>query len=290
MKVLDKGSVELIDHMGSDLDVVDAARVSFSKESEWESAFFVTPEQAKSWGKIDYGVSDPDPCSAGYYAERLSPKDTKLINFLARGCSSKDIEALVGELSGSTDDELIKKILLDFRETGRHWTPFGQVNVKLRIKMPIFVARQAMRTNVGVVWNEESRRYIDSEPEFYEPEVWRGRPEGSIKQGSGGAIDVSLLDDWGGMDFGIGNINDCCLRQYEDLLESGVAPEMARLVLPQSTYTTVIANFTLAAAARFVGLRSDSHAQKEIQEYANAMSELIAPRFPVSWAALTGGE
>lgn len=262
--VLDKGSVELIDHMGNDLSVVDAARVSFSKESEWESEI-VGPER----------YLDP----TRFY---LSGKDTKLINYLARGCSSKDIENLVGELSGSVDDVLIKKILLDFRETGRHWTPFGQVNVKFRIKMPIFVARQAMRSNVGIVWNEESRRYIDSEPEFYEPDVWRGRPDGSIKQGSGKQVfpdTNSLEEDLAWM-----------LVQYNKLLEQGVAPEMARMVLPQSTYTTVITNFTLAAAARFCGLRSDSHAQLEIQEYANAMSELIEPLFPVSWKALTNEE
>ncbi len=244
IEVLDKGSVELIDHMGTDLSVVDAARVSFSKESEWEH----------------YG-----DCDHGGPSKGLSAKDTKLINYLARE---------------------------------NHWTPFGQVNVKFRIKMPIFVARQAMRSNIGIVWNEESRRYIDSEPEFYEPEVWRGRPEGSIKQGSGDVLHGIYLEDYYGDDCTpdstynpyVGEVTDVSLNQYKELLRQGVAPEMARMVLPQSTYTTVVANFTLAAAARFCGLRSDSHAQLEIQEYAKAMSELIQPLFPVSWGALTGGK
>lgn len=245
MKVLDKGSVELIDHMGSDLSVVNAARVSFSKESEWD----YEARSAEEWGTV--------------IDKRLSSRDTKLINYLARE---------------------------------NHWTPFGQANVKFRIKMPIFVARQAMRSNVGIVWNEESRRYIDSEPEFYEPDVWRGRPKGSIKQGSGETCFPSLTDYYRGPVYSvygpvstcIGEYEDVALDQYQKLLDFGVAPEMARMILPQSTYTTVVANFTLAAAARFCGLRSDSHAQLEIQEYSNAMSELIEPLFPVSWVALRG--
>lgn len=236
MKVLDKGSVELIDRMGTDLDIVNAARVSFSKESEWEF----------------YG-----DCDHGGPSKGLSERDTKLINYLARE---------------------------------NHWTPFGQVNVKFRIKMPIFVARQAMRSNIGIVWNEESRRYIDSEPEFYEPEVWRGRPDGSIKQGSGEALE----DGWWYSD-NLKNQHEEALNLYQAMLKPGLnspgcSPEMARMVLPQSTYTTVIGNFTLAAAARFCQLRQDSHAQLEIQQYANAMSELIGPLFPVAWKALTGKE
>lgn len=234
MKVLDKGSVELIDRMGTDLDIVDAARVSFSKESAWGTEY--SGALCDEGGSCYYDVE---------HLNKLSERDTKLINYLARE---------------------------------NHWTPFGQVNVKFRIKMPIFVARQAMRSNIGIVWNEESRRYIDSEPEFYEPEVWRGRPEGSIKQGSG---DTSVSFAYN---------HEAYLFTYRRALAQGVAPEMARMVLPQSTYTTVIANFTLAAAARFCQLRQDSHAQLEIQQYANAMSELIEPLFPVAWKALTGKE
>lgn len=253
-KVLDKGSVELIDHMGTDLSVVDAARVSFSKESEWD------------WGSAEEVGERCIDLSYEYLNKKLKDKDVGLINYLAKH---------------------------------NHWTPFGQVNIKFRIKMPIFVARQAMRSNVGIVWNEESRRYIDSEPEFYEPDVWRGRPEGSIKQGStfefigGYSQEYGVEDGCGGSEYSfslLGNSNAACLCEYKHLLQQGVAPEMARMVLPQSTYTTVIANFTLAAAARFVGLRVDSHAQWEIQQYGKAMSELIQPMFPVSWEALTGGK
>jgi thymidylate synthase (FAD) len=244
IKVLDKGFVELVEHMGTDLSVVNAARVSFSKESDWDMGDPVVVEESNYPHSRSYDVWTEYP------DKKLSERDTKLINYLAKH---------------------------------NHWTPFGQVNVKLRIKMPIFVARQAMRSNIGIVWNEESRRYIDSKPEFYEPDVWRGRPEGSIKQGSADKVllgpksEEMVRDaDW---------YSRCA---YDHLLDIGVAPEQARIILPQSTYTTVIGNFTLAAAARFVGLRSDPHAQKEIQDYARAMSEIISPLFPVSWDALVG--
>ena len=259
MKVLDKGSVELIDHMGTDLSVVDAARVSFSKGSEWLRN---------------------DAALHGYTQSLHRRKDAKWL----LSHDERMLEWVRGIVYPCLNYE--DRGLINYLAREGHWTPFGQVNVKLRIKMPIFVARQAMRTNVGVVWNEESRRYIDSEPEFYEPEVWRGRPEGSIKQGSGNVVEYSNAIPA----YEYLSSEEIAVYEYKDRLAQGVAPEMARMVLPQSTYTTVIANFTLAAAARFCGLRSDSHAQLEIQQYANAMSELISPLFPVSWAALTGGE
>lgn len=233
MKVLDKGSVELIDHMGTDLSVVDAARVSFSKESEWEWDEFVTMQRCEP---------------------RLGSKDISLINYLAKH---------------------------------NHWTPFAQVDVKFRIRMPIFVARQAMKTSVGADWNEESRRYIDTGPECHRPLIWRGRPVGSIKQGSGRELSSIRQTS---CDIMYKEAIEKSLDAYDALLEFGAAPEQARIVLPQSMYTEVVVKFSLAAAARFVGLREDSHAQWEIQQYAKAMSSLIQPLFPVSWAALTGGE
>ena len=213
--VLDKGHVEVVQSWGSDLTVVNAARVSFNKHSDV-----------------------------------LTDKDRKLIHYLAKH---------------------------------QHWTCFGHCGVTLRLKWPIFVARQAMRSNIGICWNEVSRRYVDDTPEFYEPEVWRGRPEGSIKQGSSEeSYKVALLYE---------NLNQMCLRQYEDLItELKVAPEMARMVLPQSTYTEAWGTFSLAALARFYKLRADSHAQKEIQEFARAIDSLVRPLFPVSWAALTNKE
>lgn len=217
VNVLDKGFVILEGHMGTDLTVVNAARVSFSKESP-----------------------------------SLSEKDEALIHYLAEH---------------------------------EHWTPFGHPQVTLHMKMPIFVARQFMRSNVGIVYNEVSRRYVDTPPEFYFPDKWRSRPEKSIKQGSGeeitGFFDNEILD----VTFG-----DACegaVAAYNKMLEKGVAPEMARMVLPLSTYTEMWATMSLAAAARVCRLREHEHAQWEIQEYARAISSLIEPLFPVSWKALT---
>ena len=240
--VLDKGHVEVVQSWGSDLTVVNAARVSFNKHSDV-----------------------------------LTDKDRKLIHYLAKH---------------------------------QHWTCFGHCGVTLRLKWPVFVGRQAMRSNIGICWNEVSRRYVDDTPEFYEPEVWRGRPEGSIKQGSG-TQEVRLKPpvgtDFDGKSFEYEDLwGDCdngwaiplhnskhhydAVEWYKWLLESGVAPEMARMVLPQSMYTEAWGTFSLAALARFYKLRADSHAQLEIQEFARAIDSLVRPLFPVSWAALTNKE
>jgi thymidylate synthase (FAD) len=215
--VLDKGHVEVVQSWGSDLTVVNAARVSFNKHSDV-----------------------------------LTDKDRKLIHYLAKH---------------------------------QHWTCFGHCGVTLRLKWPVFVGRQAMRSNIGICWNEVSRRYVDDEPEFYEPEVWRGRPDGSIKQGSAGNV---LLEPYVHTCLKEVRFETLCL--YQNLIKQGVAPEMARMVLPQSTYTEAWGTFSLAALARFYKLRADSHAQLEIQEFAHAIDSLVCPMFPVSWAALTNKE
>lgn len=235
ISVLDKGSVTLVDHMGSDLTVVNAARVSNEK-------------------RVDEFVDEAHPRFRELRLDKGMRCDRKLISFLARN---------------------------------EHWTPFGHPQLQFHMKMPIFCARQFMRSNVGIVYNEVSRRYIDSPPEFYEPSEWRARPVGSVKQGSGASLEYipesfSWADDCLG-----GDAEDACLVEYEKRLAAGVAPEMARMVLPQSTYTEFYATFSLAALARVVKLRQDSHAQWEIQEYARALSKLAEPLFPVSWKALT---
>lgn len=359
--VLNTGFVRLESCMGSDLTVVNAARVSFGKRSE-----------------------------------SLTDADKRLIRYLA---------------------------------DHKHWTPFAHPQVTFHIKLPIFVARQWMRSNVGVVWNEISRRYVDSEPEFYIPKVWRCRPTGGIKQGSGtkeivpephGAgkcwncgdpvsgvwrgrprrycsggcakiysnrlgthrvsrlkkraeeldvpFDLSVEDvEWpekcpvfgtelnymgkgkGSCGFHpnspsvdrldsslgytpdnvavismranamkrdatraellqfarwvllvfngqivpeSGTYEDACkyaALQYRHLLDSGVAPEMARMILPQSVFTEVWGTFSLSAVHRICSLRLDPHAQWEIQQYAAAVDKIMTERFPISWAALSKG-
>lgn len=221
--------VELIDHMGSDISVANAARVSMAKESEWD---FV-PSGLPNAGQ-----------------QRLDAKDVKLIDYLAKHS---------------------------------HWTPFSHPQLSFRIKAPIFVARQWFKHMIGITRNETSRRYVDEEPEFFMPEIWRGRPEGSIKQGSSG--EVSHVFGMGTSAFATLSVASA-LNTYKSMLDSGVAPEMARMVLPQNTMTEWIETGSLAAVCRACKLRLDPHAQAETREIAEQMAELVAPLFPVSWGAL----
>ena len=214
--------VDYVDHLGGDINVVNAARVSFAKE-----------------------VKDFD-----------LEKDTKLINYLAKH---------------------------------NHFTPLAHTSVTVRVKAPIFMARQFVKHQIGLVWNEESRRYIDDEPEFYISKQWRGRPI-NAKQGSSEQIIESLRwnDAWGGQEpfTCVENVVSASLYCYNNLLESGVAPEQARMVLPQNTMTNWVWTGSLVAFARVVKLRTDSHAQQEAQELAKLINDVVAPLYPVSWKAL----
>jgi len=228
-------SVDLIDSMGSDLSVVNAARVSMAKESDWEISF------AKDQKFGDHVLSDAD---------------TRLITYLAKH---------------------------------GHWTPFSHPQITFRIKAPIFVARQWFKHMVGFSRNEMSRRYVDSEPEFFFPEVWRGRPEGSIKQGSAGVVTTILSDE--GVDICptgmMENATRAALNAYTWAVEGGIAPEQARMILPQNMMTEWIETASLAALARACKLRMDSHAQPETGDVARLIDEEMRTLFPVSWAALT---
>lgn len=237
--VLDKGFVRLEAHMGTDLTVVNAARVSFAKRSEW-----------KKQTQLADPFVESDLSPTGQWNNRLENKDEKLIRYLAKH---------------------------------KHWTPFAHTAITLHFKLPIFVARQLMKSNVGVVYNEVSRRYVDTPPEFHEPVAWRGRPEGSIKQGSSNN-EIRVIPNY------MNEAWEYPAKTYEILIKAGVAPEQARMVLPQSMYTEVWATMSLAAAARIFLLRSESYAQWEIQQYADAMKTLIEPLFSVSWKALTTKE
>lgn len=175
--------------------------------------------------------------------------------------------------------------LIHYLARNGHFTPFCHPQITLRETVPIFVARQRFKHQIGFVVNEVSRRYVDDTPQFYFPDVWRSRPEKSIKQGSGGehvnsrawtAVAEKLADD--------------ALTAYETMIRDGVAPEQARMILPQSMVTSYFVTGSLTAFARAYKLRIDSHAQKEIQTLAQQWDAIIRPLFPVSWEALTGGE
>lgn len=249
-------SVEYVDHMGTDLSVVNAARVSFEKESEWD-------EELEVKAGIPVCVS-----------RSLKPSDVKLIAYLAKH---------------------------------NHWSPFAHTSVSFRVKAPIFVARQLVKHMVGFSWNEVSRRYVDSEPEFYFPPYWRKRAD-SVKQGSSDEPVVSFRETVGwhkddngepiadafeyhpGTDYTLmDSIQWQCrnsLMTYEDLLASGVCPEQARMVLPQNTMTEWIWTGSVYAFARMCNLRLDSHTQAETREIAKMVSDHMIALFPISWKVL----
>ena len=259
--------VTYIDHMGDDLSVVNAAKVSFGKRSEWEYPFEDADESLR----------------------RLSKKDQGLIQFLARGCTSGDWKSLVDRIAsaryeGYGLEEEYESILHYIRRMPSHWSPFAHTAITLHLKMPIFVARQIMKHTTGIEYNEVSRRYVDSEPEFYVPDVWRKKAD-NVKQGSS-----DEPADWPpagmGSAYDLSHRYPSCLATYNRMLDAGVCAEQARMVLPQSVYTEVIATGNLYAWANLYIQRSDSHAQKETQDLAKQIGEIIQPLYPVSWAAL----
>jgi thymidylate synthase (FAD) len=227
VKILDHGHVQLIDWMGSDLSIVNAARVSFNKESSWDYADSHVPIQ------------------------KLPEKDAKLIKYLAKH---------------------------------NHFTPFCHATISIRVKCPIFVRAQLGKHQIGLTMNEVSRRYVTFDPEVYVP-LWRSAPTDGAKQGSSGRIEdmdlcIRMRQEYE-------SVAKDCIKLYNDLLADGVAPEQARSILPQGTYTEFVWTGSLYAFARIYNLRIDAHAQWEIQEYAKAIDKIIAPLFPVSWQTLT---
>jgi thymidylate synthase (FAD) len=278
--------------MGTDLSVVNAAKVSFGKRSEWENAedVWIAP-------RIDatrYEMMNPwvDPV--------LSKQDQSLIAFLARGCTSGDWDdhrQWVAEASDEGDWEAFEDLLNHIRKMPSHWSPFAHTAVTLHLKMPIFVARQIMKHTTGIEYNEISRRYVDSEPEFYVPDVWRKKAE-DVKQGSSDEAVEDLFPEqeqpnlWSYM-LEPNEAYEMHVKASEELynmmIANSVAPEQARMILPQSMYTEVIATGNLYAWANLYIQRSDGHAQKETQDLAKQIGEIIQPLYPVSWAALMGG-
>ncbi|MCJ8335784.1 MAG: FAD-dependent thymidylate synthase [Epibacterium sp.] len=259
-----------LDHMADDLSVVNAAKVSFGKQSEYV--------ENPIWG-ISNVTGKPFLIQSG----TISKKDQGLIQFLARGCTSGDWDDLIHRCSEAHEnyDEgalyEIERVLKYAKSMPSHWSPFAHTAITLHLKMPIFVARQIMKHTTGIEYNEVSRRYVDSDPEFYVPDVWRKKAD-NVKQGSSDEdSEYGVIVDY----------LDRVKFQYQDMLEWGVAPEQARMVLPQSMYTEVIATGNLYAWANLYIQRSDSHAQKETQDLAKQIGEIIQPLYPVSWAALT---
>lgn len=210
------GFVECMDKFGDDLTVVNAARVSFDKESH-----------------------------------AITEADKKLIRYLAKH---------------------------------DHVSPFFHPQVRLRLKMPIFVAREWFRHTIGFARNEVSRRYVDTPPECWVPKAEEIRErDPKVKQGSK-STPVQESEEVHRV---LQEQTTSALKTYDSLLASGVAPEVARGILPQSMYTEFIETASLFAYARLCNLRLDLSAQKEIRDYASMVHSMMIDLFPVSWAALS---
>jgi thymidylate synthase (FAD) len=191
----------------------------------------------------------------------------------ARVSFDKEVEAVEAR------DEKLIKYLADHK----HMTPFRHNQVQIRCHAPIFLARQLGKHQAGLSWNEVSRRYVDSEPEFFMPDEWRGRPDGSIKQGSGASVgDSESVHDY------YYNSLFTAVDTYKTMLAEGVAPEMARMVLPQSMMTSWYWTGNLLAFAHVYKERIAEGAQLEAQHFAKELDKIIRPLFPVSWSALVG--
>lgn len=173
--------------------------------------------------------------------------------------------------------------LIHYLAKHQHWTPCSHVMATLRIEAPIFLARQWFKHQVGVTRNEMSRRYVDDAPEFYIPDEFHARPEKGIKQGSGG-IHEDSHDIGNSLELG-------CKRSwgaYDALITDGLAPEEARMFLPQNTMTAWVETGSLAYYARVCKLRLDSHAQRGIQQLAAEVASIVENVAPISWFALMG--
>ena len=216
--------VTYIDHMGTDLSVVNAARVSFNKTSSWELTDWRDSE--------DYARK-----------EVLSEADTKLVNYLAKH---------------------------------KHTSPFGHCFASFHIKAPIFVARQLVKHKF-LRWNEISRRYVDDGISFYYPDVWRSKATDK-KQGSGPALADQEID--------LGTTHTVVAQLYNSLLDRGVCPEQARMVLPQNTMTEWYWSGSLDAFADMCNLRCTGDTQYETRLVANQICDSMKKLFPVSWFAL----
>ena len=210
--------VTYINHMGDDLTVVNAARVSFGKKSD--------------------------------YMPRVHMGEPKVLQF--------------------KDDKLIK-----YLAKHKHISPFGHCFASFHVKAPVFVARQLVKHKF-LRWNEISRRYVDSEPEFYVPAVWRGR-SADKKQGSEGEVKTNANVEYQ---------NNVMLQLYKQQLDEGVSPEQARMNLPQSMMTEWYWSGSLDAFVDMCNLRCTDDTQRESRIVADAIDEEMERLFPVSWSAL----
>jgi len=211
-------------------------------------------------------------------------QNNKLIQFLARGMQSGDWENLVLKLANTADLTEVRELATYLRNIPEHWVPFGHPHITLRMQAPVPIRVQCFKHKIGFVESEESRRYISTTPTLYIPDIFRAKPEGSVKQGSTSAHAHSEA-------LKVRYMLHCekAIAEYEHLLAVGLCPEQARFVLPQGCEVNWVWTGSLYAYANFYNQRSDSHAQKEVQDLTRQVDEIIAPLYPISWSALTRG-
>lgn len=246
-----------IPHEIGDLAVVNNAKVSFGADnvSEW----VIASDGSKS----------------------LSKKDTSLIDFLASGLPSKEIDGIVSDLATCTNHDVIRNTINQYKKTAVHWAPFAHEHVKVKMKAPIPIRTQAFKHKQGFVESECSMRYINSAPEIFIPE-FRVAAD-NVKQGAGGLHECN--DYWKDR---YKRTTMSAVEEYTDMIMDGIAPETARFILPQGAIVNWIWTGNLASFARYYNQRTDPHAQLEGCILAKQVGDIISGLYPVSWAALTG--
>ena len=301
---LGKIEAKYVDHMGSDLTSVNAARASFGRKSKWLCRFEDNLQlydgaivQDIDWsGKV---VPKQFMSTTNTRPVVLPKGDVGLIKFLARGKTSDEWAVLLDQVtSGELTREEAHNLLVQVKNTPTHWAPMAHAQITLTEVVNLNTARQRFKHVVGFAYSELSMRYVSEEPVMWLPEVWRSAPEGSAKQGSGDKVmnDVPIQ---GFGDFAHGEktvqeagyaITGIATELYNAMIKAKVAPEQARSMLGQNMMVHYTVTGSLYAWANAYIQRSDGHAQKEIQELAAQWDEIIAPLYPVSWDALTRGD
>lgn len=276
---------QYIAHMGDDLMVVNAARVSNDKESKWE------------WSAMsaqNFSIREDQTFIDGALRS-LSEKDKNLIKFLARGMPAKDEIEILQKLVEAGDLETVERCLQEW-DVDKHWTPFAHPQIALRISAPIFLARQLFKHKIGFVENEISRRYVDSEPEFFFPETWRkkavNKKQGSLDEPADMMFPVPVDENYEtpyniDLSAWVKSYVMEGLDLYNHLIEAEVCAEQARMILPQNMMTSWYWTGSLAAWARLYKQRSGITAQKEHRILCEQLDAIIRPKFYESWTALT---
>lgn len=238
---------------------------------------------------INHYLTDKDVAnfarqSFGKLAENFTEvQNNNLIKFLARGMASGDWESLITQMCTVKSSDEAKELAVYLRKIPEHFVPYCHPHITLRMKAPVPIARQLFKHKIGFSESEESRRYVSHKPGYFVPEFFRSAAA-NVKQGSGDKHPENR--EWLSA-----YVNTCerAISLYENMIMDGICPEQARFVLPQGVEVNWVLTGSLYAFANLYNQRSDSHAQKEIQDVARMIDDIISPLYPVSWQALTKG-